>query len=617
MKSASFLAQNKQAMTATCRPAAEWLSRVSPDITPLLDRMGQNRWEMVDMQMPQGGYLFDAAPPAMCYSSWIPKEAHTKDSGPMSDRNSLSRSATVIIGCNVGYGLVHTITNTPDSHKVILLEPDPAMLALCFSQSDFSPYIRAGKLTVLPPDRTIVNDILRRLDVQYLFGSVHLRTDLPSQQLSPAYAEWSVIVKGMLDNFGLEMVTLRNVQDVMVSNELNNFRTALQNGSLNPLEGMLRGLPALIVGAGPSLSDNGPVIAAADSQAIIATSLQAMPACQRVGIKPHFCVAIDWGAPMTLVYDRLDREWASDIPLIYSTKTRTEVVSRYPGPTIPLWTVGGLATFIGGSGDLVLEAGSNVNVAIVRLLYWAGVRRFALLGQDLGWTADRSHAEGHHSKMISNHIPARDIHGNPIRTDKKFLAAARELEQDFRVHKDLEAYNIYGGALPIAGAANITAEEACEKGILTAPSAYTDKLRLGLQLAMVPCSQPVWQPREEQWRTSLRHVQRRLEKLLKKPAKNHVEITATLKQVHEFLRQDPLYLPYLYNEIMDVAGIGYGRYNYGPADLRAFKEVVKKVLKKVQHMDSVLCSAPQSSNASDGTTPRLLAGTPAQAQTIQ
>lgn len=595
-------------MIATSRPAAEWLSRVSPDIDPLLARMGKNRWEMVDMQMPEGGYLFDAAPPAMCYSSWIPKEAHTKDSGPGSDRNSLSRSATVIIGCNVGYGLVHVINNTPDSHKIVLLEPDAAMLALCFSQSDFSPYIRSGKLTVLPPDRVVVNDILRRLDVQYLFGSVHLRIDLPSQQISPAYSEWGGIVKGMLDNFGLEMVTLRNVQDVMVSNELDNFRTALRNGSLNPLEGKLRDIPALIVGAGPSLSVNGPVIAAADKQTVIATSLQAMPACQRVGIKPHFCVAIDWGAVLMGVYDRLDKEWAADIPLIYSTKIRNEVVASYPGPTIPLWTVGGLATFIGGNGDLVLEAGSNVNVAILRLLYWAGARKFALLGQDLGWNADRSHAEGHPTTMLKIQQPARDRFGNTISTNKKFLAAARELEQDFRTHNDIEAYNIYGGGLPINGASYITPQEACEKGILKAPEEYAGKLRLALQQAMVPCSQPFWEPREEQWRTSLRHVQRKLEKLLKKPAKNHVEITGTLKQVHEFLRQDPLYLPYLYNEIMDVAGIGYGRYHYGPTDLKAFKEVVKKVLKKVQRMDSVLCSAPRQAEAPVHSAAQLITG---------
>jgi hypothetical protein len=595
MNSALFSAPNMQALAATCRPAAQWLSHMSPDISPLLAAMGKNSHGMTDLQLPDGRYLFDAAPPAVCYGKWIPDSAHRKDSGPAADRHNLARSATVVIGCNVGYGLVHLVDNTPDTHKILLLEPDAAMLALCLSQSDFSPFIRSGKLTVLPPDRTVVHDIIRRLDVQYLFGSIHLRADLPSQQISPLYAEWANIVHGMMDSFGLEMLTLRKVQDTMVSNELANFRTALRNGSLNPLENMLRGLPALIVGAGPSLESNGPVIAPHTADAVIATSLQALPACRKAGIKPHFCLAIDWGEVMTAVYNRLDNEWAADIPLIYSTKTRHEVVARYPGPALPLWTVGGLATFIGGSGDLVLEAGSNVNVAIVRLLYWAGVRRFTLLGQDLGWKGDRSHASGHHATMLRSHQAARDIDGNPIRTDNKFLAAARELEQDFRIHTDIEAYNIYGGGLPIHGAANITAQDALDNNLLQARGASLDKLRLALQQAMIPCNQPAWEPREEQWRSSLRHVQRRLEKLLRKAARNHDDITATLRQVHAFLRQDPLYLPYLYNEIMDIAGMGLGRLRYGPADLKAFKDIVRRVLHKVRHMDSVLCTPAHDS----------------------
>ncbi len=584
-----------QAMAATCRPAAQWLEQLAPDIASLLARMGKNRWDMVDLQLPQGEYLFDALPPSLCYKDWIPPASHSKDSGPGSDRNNLARSATVVVGCNIGYGLIHLLNNTPHSHKILLMEPDAAMLALCLSQSDFSPYLVSGKLTVLVPDRIVAHQVIRRLDIQYLFGSIHMCADLPSRQLSHQYATWTAILQGMLDSFALEMATLRNVQDTMLANELDNFRNALRNGSLNPLKNMLAGLPALVVGAGPSLETHGPDIAAAQTQAIVATSLQAMPACQRIGLTPHLCLAIDWGESMISVYERLDPEWTANIPLIYSTKVRKEVVQRYPGPAIPLWTVGGLGTFIGGADDLVLEAGSNVNVAMVRLLHWAGVRRFALLGQDLGWKGDRSHARGHFTTRLKICQPAQDMAGAPIQTNNKFLSAARELEQDFCSLKNIEAFNIYGGGLPIKGTTTVTPQDILTREVLNAPPDGLNKLRLGLQQAMIPCTQPTWEPREEQWRTSLRHVQRKLEKLLRKPAKHHESITETLRQVHMFLRQDPLYLPYLYNEIMDIAGLGFGRLRYNPSEINVFKAIAKRTLAKIRHMDSVLCNTPQGS----------------------
>jgi hypothetical protein len=59
--------------------------------------------------------------------------------------------------------------------------------------------------------------------------------------------------------------------------------------------------------------------------------------------------------------------------------------------------------------------------------------------------------------------------------------------------------------------------------------------------------------------------------------------------VHIFLRQNPLYLPYLYNEIMDVAGLAQTRTRYVFKDQSEFKGIMKRVMQKTREMDRVLC----------------------------
>ncbi len=87
---------------------------------------------------------------------------------------------------------------------------------------------------------------------------------------------------------------------------------------------------AVILGAGPSLAKFGPELAKNPGQAVFTTSLQGLPAVHKAGIKPHFCIGIDYNASMGRVYQQLDHEWAKDIPLIYSTKLDHEVLAAYP-----------------------------------------------------------------------------------------------------------------------------------------------------------------------------------------------------------------------------------------------------------------------------------------------
>ncbi|GFM33609.1 hypothetical protein DSM101010T_19740 [Desulfovibrio subterraneus] len=574
MKYSPFYTQNLGAMAAQKQPVAAWLREQQPDLADIDTRIGLNRWEILDFRLKDGRTIFETMPPAPFYQGWIPREQTPLD-------------ATFVVGSNLGYGINQLLSNTRDTHKVYVLEPDPEILAVCLGQTDYRPFIQMGKLVFLPPDRNVLQQTVRSCDTQFLFGKIYMRADMPSQQISPQYAYWTRECKEMLEHLSVEMGTLRRAQDIMVGNELNNFRRALSDGTVNPLRDAGKGIKAVIVGAGPSLAEYGPALAAMPHSALVVTALQTLTAAQHVGIKPHFCMSIDFSDGMLHVFKRLDPEFARDIPLIYSTKTKQEVVEQYPGPTIPLWTVGGLATFIAGTDDLVLDAAGNVSVALMRFLHWMGVRDITLVGQDFAWR-EKSHAAGHHcTGTVANSLELKDLDGNPIRTSVQYLTSAREMEQDIK-RLGLNVRNIYGGGYVITTATNSTLEQVADDGFLTSESPALELYRLRMLQSRSACEQPVFEERAPSWRNSLRHAHKRMEKLFKKPDRNFGEIRSLFGSIHMFLSQDPIYLPYLYNEIMDVAGLRDGITRYTAKEAQRFKAVSKKVMEKVEFMDFIL-----------------------------
>lgn len=558
----------------------KWLSTQPWDEEALKNKLHVNKWGLMDWRLTPDKGLFENLPLGRLYEDWIPKD-------------KADTSATIIIGCNLGYGLNHILTNTPNSHKVLVVEPNPHMLLACLGQTDYTPYFAINKLIFLPPKREILDQTIRQADVQFLFGQIFLRLDMPSQQMGSEYARLHRMCRESLEGFSIEMATLRRKQDVMVGNELKNFQRAVREGSLNGLEGSAKGISAVILGAGPSLEQSAPKLAAEPGRALYATALQTLPALHRLGLKPHFCMAIDYSASMTHVFKRLDKKWAADVPLLYSTKLDPAVLAQYPGPTVPFWTLGGLATFVFSGKEFILDAGGNVSVALFRFLNYCGVSRILLAGQDFAWSGESSHAEGHHAagRGKRNTVQLKDAEGRPLQSAMPYVSALRDMERDIE-NSGLDTANLYGGGAVIRGAKAMDFDAARMDGRLASAPGSLEHFLQELGQVHTKRPRPVFEARAQQWASSVRSMHKRLDKLFKKPARNSVEIGKTLERVHLFLRQDPLYLPYLYNEIMDVAGMVYRDKAYAPKDYVAFKAIMKRVLAKVREVDR--CLAPDA-----------------------
>jgi len=579
MTNIPFMQKNLETLAKAGAPIAQWLSQQTIDLDAIDARVFSNRWKIRDWRMDNGQGLFEMLPPPVHYNSWV------------AEAENAATSLTIIVGCNLGYGLNHVLTSTPNSHKVLLIEPNAALLVACLGQTDYSPFLEMGKLILLPPDEETIKHALLQADVQFLFGRIYLRPDSASQQIGPEYARWTRYAQEQLENFSVELATLRMRQDVMVGNELRNFKRAMADGSVKSLQGAAKGLTVVILGAGPSLADFAPALGAARGQALYATALQTLPALQALGLKPDFAMAIDYSEGMLGVFDKLDPAFAKDIPLFYSTKLMPEVLAKYPGPTLPIWTQGGFGTFTMGGAELILDAGGNVSVALFRFLAWCGVERVALAGQDFAWKGEQSHVNGHHAAGYKhpNTVELKNREGQTIYSTLSYITGLRDLEKSI-ASTNIPVFNLYGGGANVKGATHLALDELHTQNILTSAPGAPERFCQAMATARHPRPRPGFNANAGLWNESMRHVQKRLEKLFRKMPTKQKEIWETLNQVHFYLRHDPLYLPYLYNELMDVAGLLYAGRLFQLKDLTSFKQIVKRIISKVREIDSALAS---------------------------
>jgi hypothetical protein len=182
------------------------------------------------------------------------------------------------------------------------------------------------------------------------------------------------------------------------------------------------------------------------------------------------------------------------------------------------------------------------------------------------------------------------MEGEEILTTVQYMTAKRELEDDLK-QSDFPIFNLYGGGVVIEGTKVVDVDTAYTKGILaSAPGAVESFMRdlHGCHRSVPPLR---LEPRSPMWSTSMRNAEKHLGKLFRDIKGNQQKIHEGMNRVELFMKQDPLYTPYLFNEIVDMAGLTKAKYAYENKDLGEFKRIVKSALKKVREIDRKVCLA--------------------------
>ncbi len=242
--------------------------------------------------------------------------------------------------------------------------------------------------------------------------------------------------------------TLHRFEGVYVKNLFANSRHLCSCYKTTQLPSVIpQDIPGIVVAAGPSLNRNIGDLRDAKGRALIIAVDTAIKPLLNAGVEPDMYVIVDAKKPLSLVED----ERARDIPLVTTVDAASEVLDYHRGMKFfaneGVWFVDRLFARRDKEAGTAMEGGS-VATAAFTLLYKIGIQRVILVGQDLAFTGNRSHADGTFEERMPEEDTSRFlmVEGNveekvPTRGDfqiylnwyNSYIKGCQEHDPDFRV----------------------------------------------------------------------------------------------------------------------------------------------------------------------------------------
>ena len=230
-------------------------------------------------------------------------------------------------------------------------------------------------------------------------------------------------------------------------------------------------VPGIVVAAGPSLNKNIEELKKAKGKAFIIATDTAMKPLLNAGIIPDMYAVVDGKKPLSLI----NIEGAQDIPLLCTIVAASEVLDYHKGKKIFCNEEIKLADDILNHSkypNSPIPIGGSVATHIFAFMYMIGIETVILVGQDLAFTNNRSHADGTFKESMPEvdtsrfvmvegnyeiEVPTSDDFKLYLEWYEKYIAGFQSEDPEFRV------INATEGGAKITGTEISTLKEAIEK----------------------------------------------------------------------------------------------------------------------------------------------------------
>jgi hypothetical protein len=227
------------------------------------------------------------------------------------------------------------------------------------------------------------------------------------------------------------------------------FQSAVCGDSLKDA---CRGIPAIICGAGPSLSTVAPHFADLKNHALLFAGGTAVNALNAQGILPHLSAYVDPHPPR----DRFMAQQNFEIPCFYQNRFSSELLSAYHGQRIWMAGTGNypIEEWLAASCGISIEekdTGWTVATFCLHAALHLGCNPIFLAGMDFCCTPDAIYASGVRGEENREQlICLKDDEGNTWHSKRDWLMSGQWISETAAAHPDRTWINLSNG-IPIQG----------------------------------------------------------------------------------------------------------------------------------------------------------------------
>ncbi|MFC5469709.1 6-hydroxymethylpterin diphosphokinase MptE-like protein [Cohnella suwonensis] len=382
------------------------------------------------------------------YSTYDPE--HEAERWVETIAESVNGKANVIVyGFSFGYHLSQLAKRYPEKQYVIF-EPDEQMLLAAMRVIDLQQLFSQIKIKDFVVGR---DKVLRESS---FFEFFRLAKGDPALLSVPMYdklnlqqkLEFCEDAKVAIQTYEASVHTYHLYGMQWLKNRLYNMAVNITTPSLAGLKEKLVGIPAVIVGAGPSLKEDIEHLRQLKDHALIIAAGSSIQSLRHFGIEPHLIVSMDGGDINYEVFRNTD---TANIPLLYVPQIEYRILEEKEELFHAFFNNDLTTRYLAGwtNEDPVFNVTHSVTGTAVQAAIYMGCREVVLAGQDLSYPVEQVYAPGakhvyyNYSKDVLEKagLQVENVRGGMNRTTEAMYITLRDMEDLLALHPTVHFIN--------------------------------------------------------------------------------------------------------------------------------------------------------------------------------
>ncbi|PDO09802.1 MAG: hypothetical protein BLM47_10665 [Candidatus Reconcilbacillus cellulovorans] len=230
---------------------------------------------------------------------------------------------------------------------------------------------------------------------------------------------------------------------------LKNFFYTCRNPSILAAKGRYHGVPALIVGSGPSLDADLPLLKRLDGRCLIIAAGSSIQPLMKANLRPHMVVSVDPGVPNYYVFQNLNLE---NVPLVFAPTIYHKISEM---KSFKVWfrvNVDYITDFLlpPEPEEPSFISTASVTGVCIQLAAYFGCHPILLVGQDLSYPdrtvyashVDHATEEGKERILQAIDRQVENVSGGVNPTTLTMLNILRSIEEIIEFHPHIRFINV-------------------------------------------------------------------------------------------------------------------------------------------------------------------------------
>lgn len=246
--------------------------------------------------------------------------------------------------------------------------------------------------------------------------------------------------------------------EIFILNTIRNLKFLRESYCMTDLYGKIpRDVPAIIISAGPSVEEQIDKIKKIKKKGVIIAVDRVLDYLLSNGVEPDFVVTLDPNKPIEYFTTKTD----VSVPLICFLNSSQAILNHHKGKKIICNCDDFISKIYIDANKIPPSTPSNTSVATVAfsICVELGFQKIILIGQDLAYKGEVSHAGGVAEASLGNDVMVEGVDGKEVKSRYDWKQMISYFEDMLVVNPELEVFDVKEYGAKIKGTKNISIEE--------------------------------------------------------------------------------------------------------------------------------------------------------------